>query len=260
MSPRRRATQLLAAAPLLGALPARASTMAEFTAVADSTIFAEQGGGTAFDAVADGQGGSLWTSVLASGLVRRALMRFDLAAIPRGAVVLEASVEAFMIRLREPQALTLHRVTAAWGEGPSNGGDAGVGAAAGPGDSTWSHRFWPNQPWAARGGDYLISASASTPVSGWPAPVVWASTPALVDDVQGWIDTPSGNHGWIMIGTESGSQNASRLASRHSATPAARPRLRVRWQEPAPGEDVPLPAWALALLGGAAALALRRRR
>jgi MYXO-CTERM domain-containing protein len=250
----------LAAGPLLAALPARATTAGEFTAVADATIFAEQGGGGAYDGVADGQGGSLWTSVLAAGVVRRALLRFDLASIPPGSVVLEARVEAFMIRLREPQTLTLHRVTAAWGEGPSNGGDAGVGAAAGPGDSTWTHRFWPGQRWASRGGDYLLSASAATPVSGWPAPVVWASTPALLDDVQGWVDTPAGNHGWMMIGTESGSQNATRLASRNNPTPAARPRLQVRWLEPAPGEDVPLPPWALALMAGAAALALRRRR
>lgn len=260
MSSRRRAARLLAAAPWLAALPARASTEAVFTAVADATLFAQQGGGTAYDAVADGQGGSLWTSVLAAGVVRRALMRFDLSSIPPGSVVVAASVEAFMIRLREPQPLTLHRVTAAWGEGPSNGGDAGVGAAAGSGDSTWSHRFWPDQLWTVRGGDYLLTASASTPVSGWPAPVVWASTPAIVDDVQGWIDAPSANHGWIMIGTESGSQNASRLASRHSTTESARPRLRVSWIEPASGEDVPLPAWALALLAGAAALAFRRRR
>ena len=260
MTSRRHILPALAAAPLVAVSPARAATVADFAAVADATIFANQNGDTTYDAVADGQGGSLWTSVLAAGVVRRALLRFDLSGIPAGAVVLEASIEAFMIRLREPQALTLHRVTAAWGEGPSNGGDAGVGAAAGPGDCTWSHRVWPHQPWGRRGGDYLLSASASTPVSGWPAPVAWASTPALVDDVQGWVDTPASNHGWMMIGIESGSQNASRLASRHSTSPSARPRLRVRWIEPAPGEDVPLPAWALALFAGAAALALRHRR
>lgn len=228
--------------------------------VADATIFAEQGGGTAYDAVADGQGASLWTSVLAAGVVRRALMRFDLAGLPPGAQVLSARVEGFMIRLREPQSITLHRLSAAWGEGPSNGGDAGVGAAAGPGDCTWSHRVWPGQRWASRGGDYLLSASSSAAVAGWPAPVVWASTAALVDDVQGWVDAPSSNHGWMLIGTESGTQNASRLASRQVGDAAARPRLVVSWQLPQADAQVPLPPWSLALLGGAAAAALWRRR
>jgi hypothetical protein len=257
---RRHLLAALGTAQLLRPAPVQAATLGEFSAVADATIFAEQGGGYAYDGVADGQGGSLWTSVLAAGVVRRALVRFDVSGIPPGAVVLEAGVEAFMIRLREPQTLALHRLTASWGEGPSNGGDAGIGAPALPGDSTWTHRVWPDQRWAARGGDYLLTASATTPVNGWPAPVSWASTPELVDDVQGWIDTPASNHGWMMIGTESGSQNATRLASRHDGSPIARPRLRVRWAEPPPGEDVPLPAWALGLLAGAAALALRRRR
>ena len=106
MTSRRHILPALAAAPLAAVSPAHAATVADFAAVADATIFANQNGDTTYDAVADGQGGSLWTSVLAAGVVRRALLRFDLSGIPAGAVVLEASIEAFMIRLREPQALT----------------------------------------------------------------------------------------------------------------------------------------------------------
>lgn len=227
---------------------------------ADASIFADQGGDTGYDGVADGQGASLWTSVIAAGVVRRALVRFDLAGLPAGAQVLSARVEGFMIRVRESQLIALHRVTAPWSEGPANGGDAGVGAPAGPGDCTWTHRVWPSQRWASRGGDYLLSASSSVAVGGWPAPVVWASTAALVDDVQGWVDTPSSNHGWLLIGTESGSQNAARLASRQVSDAAARPRLVVNWQVPSADAQVPLPPWSLALLGAAAAAAMLRRR
>jgi MYXO-CTERM domain-containing protein len=260
---RRHAARLaLGSASLLPAGAARAQPVTEtvLPAVADATIFAEQGGGTAYDAVADGQGASPWTSVLAAGVVRRALVRFDMSALPPGSQVLAARVEAFMIRLREPQSLALHRIDAAWSEGPANGGDAGVGAPAGAGDCTWSHRVWPNQAWASRGGDYRLSASATTPVSGWPAPVVWASTPALVNDVQGWIENPGSNHGWMMIGTESGTQNATRLGSRESSSATGRPRLVVSWLPPQADAEVPLPPWALALLGAAAAAALVRRR
>ncbi len=249
-------------APSLAPRLARADTPTTtvLEAQADATIFAEQSGGTGYDNVADGQGGSLWTSIIAAGVVRRALLRFDLAAVPFGAEILQVQLEAFMVRVREPQALALHRVTAAWSEGPANGGDAGVGAPAQAGDCTWSHRRWPDQPWASRGGDYLLSASGSTEVGGWPAPVVWTTTPALVDDVQRWVDDPGSNHGWLMIGTESGTQNASRLASRHHPSPSARPRLRLTWRLPAPDAQVPLPGWAVALLGGAVAAALLRKR
>ncbi|NJN00261.1 MAG: hypothetical protein HC793_00845, partial [Aquincola sp.] len=99
-------------------------------ASADATIFAEQTGGTAYDAVADGSGPNLWTSVIAAGVVRRALLRFDLSMLPPGSQVLEAHLDAFMIRLREPQTIALHRITAGWSEGASNGGDAGIGAPA----------------------------------------------------------------------------------------------------------------------------------
>ncbi len=235
-------------------------TTSTFEAQADATVFAEQTGGTAYDNVADGQGGSLWTSVIVAGVVRRALLRFDLTALPFGAEIVQVQLEAFMIRVREPQPLALHRLTAAWSEGPANGGDAGVGAPAQAGDCTWSHRRWPDQPWAARGGDYLLSASATSAVGAWPAPVVWTSTPALVDDVQRWVDDPASNHGWLLIGAESGAQNAARLASRQNPTPSARPRLRLTWRLPAPDAQVPLPGWAVALMGGALAAALLRRR
>lgn len=233
----------LGSASLAHAAVARAQSVTEsvLPAVADATIFAEQTGGTAYDAVADGQGANLWTSIIVAGVVRRALVRFDTSALPPGAQVLAARVEAFMIRLREPQVIGLHRIGAAWGEGPANGGDAGVGAAAAAGDCTWTHRVWPDERWASRGGDYLLTASALADVSGWPAPVLWASTPALVDDVQSWVETPASNHGWMMIGNESGSQNASRLASRESSTAAARPRLVVSWLPPAADAQVPLP-------------------
>jgi hypothetical protein len=265
MTSRRAATRTLvgaavAASGLPGRSRAQAAQLSTLECVADATIFAEQTGGTAYDAVADGSGANLWTSVIAAGVVRRALLRFDLSALPAGAQLLEARLEAFMIRLREPQSIALHRITAAWGEGASNGGDAGIGAPATAGDCTWSHRVWPTQHWSTRGGDYVPSASASVSVAGWPAPVVWASTPALVGDVQGWINSPASNHGWMMIGRETGAQNASRLGSRNSTELSARPRLRVSWLDATADADIPIPAWALAVLGAGAAASLLKRR
>jgi MYXO-CTERM domain-containing protein len=64
----------------------------------------------------------------------------------------------------------------------------------------------------------------------------------------------------MMIGTESGTQNATRLGSRESSSATGRPRLVVSWLPPQADAEVPLPPWALALLGAAAAAALVRRR
>lgn len=230
-------------------------------AVADTTIFGNQGGDTAFDATSDGSGPNLWTAVLASGTTRRALVRFDLSGVPAGSRVVSASLDFFVVRARDEHNTSLHRVLAAWGEGASNGGDAGVGAPAQPGDATWSHRLWPGTPWAQRGGDFVATVSAVRSVGFGPASYTFESTPALVADVQGWLNVPASNHGWILIGDDQGIQNAKRFASRQSGTASARPTLVLTVEPAAPDSgDIPLPPWALALLAAGLAAGLARRR
>jgi hypothetical protein len=242
---------------------ARAATELRVGAVADTTIFAEQSGSTVYDATSDGSGPNLWTSVLAAGVTRRALVRFDLAALPPGSRVLSAQLQLFEVRARDEHVVSLHRVLAAWGEAGSNGGDAGVGAPAQPGDATWSHRIWPTQPWVQRSGDFDATPSSAIAVGLGPGAFVWPSTPRTVADVQQWVDQASSNHGWMLIGDDLGVQNAKRFGSRNNPTADARPVLIVRYESAAAGTDVdiPLPGWALALLGtGLAAALLRRRR
>ena len=232
-------------------------------AMADTTIFGNQGGDTAFDATSDGSGPNLWTSVLASGTTRRALIRFDLSGVPPGSRVLSSSIQLFVVRARDEHALSLHRILAGWGEGAANGGDAGVGAPAQPGDATWSHRIWPTTRWSQRGGDFVATASATRGVGFGPASYTFASTPTLVADVQAWIQNPGSNHGWMVIGDDTGLQNAKRLASRQAGTASARPTLVLTVQPPASeisDGDVPLPAWALVMLGAWLAAHLVRRR
>lgn len=251
----------VAALALCGA--ASASTEVRIGPNADTTIFAEQGGGTGYDAISDGSGPNLWTSVIAAGVTRRALIRFDLTALPAGSRVLSAQLQVFEVRARDEHAVSLHRVLAPWGEAGSNGGDAGVGAPAQPGDATWSHRFWPTQTWTQRGGDVAATPSSTLFVGLGPGAFVWPSTDQTVADVQAWVNQPAANHGWMLIGNDLGVQNAKRFGSRNNATAQARPMLIVRYDEaPAQNDgDVPLPGWALALLGtGLAAAMLRRRR
>ena len=240
-----------------------AMTTASFAPAADTTIF--HGGSTSFDDVADGSGAHVWTSTLASGSFRRALLRFDLSSIPPGAVIREVRLTLYQSRSRTEHPVAVHRLLSSWGEGASNGGDAGVGAAAQTGDATWIRRLHPGAPWAAPGGDFAVALSTSRVVPNVAGLFVeWPSTPAMVADVQQWVDAPASNHGWILIGDEVNSQSAKRFSSRNESAAAVRPRLVVDYEPaPAPGAadgEVPFPPWVLLSLAGLLAAGLARRR
>ncbi|MBW2286700.1 MAG: thrombospondin type 3 repeat-containing protein [Deltaproteobacteria bacterium] len=179
------------------------------------------GSGSVFFAGRTGQG---------SGSVRRALLLFDVAdALPGGAQVTGARLELSLTPSnRQSVALGLYRVTAAWGEGAA-ASSGGRGATATPGDSTWLHSFYDTNRWANRGGDFEAPSSAISTVedAGWYS---WGSTPALVADVQNWLDAPASNHGWILLGGEGAPRTAKSFDSRESADPLARPRLVVEFQ------------------------------
>ncbi len=240
-------------------LPAAAAEVV-LAPVADASIY----GGPGFDNTADGAGPHLWTSNTAGGFTRRALLRFDLGNVPAAAVVREVRLTLVQSRTLAAHEVRVHRVLAPWSEGPANGGSSGSGAQAQAGDVTWLSRVHPSLSWAAAGGDYAATASAALLVGTDPAPYSWGSTPTLVADVQGWIANPATNHGWILIGNEVGDRQGKRFESRENVTVANRPRLVVVYDPPPPlsaeAGDVPLPPWALALLGLAlAGLVLRRR-
>jgi len=171
-------------------------------------------------------------------------------------------LEVFEIRARDEHVVRMHRVLAAWGEGASNGGDAGIGAPAQAGDATWSHRFWPNALWASRGGDFSAAASAALLIGFGPALYTWASTPQLVADVQAWLGQPASNHGWMLIGDDLGLMNAKRFGSRENSSDAGRPTLVVTAGPPVLplAADIPLPPWALAMVAASLGFALWRRQ
>jgi hypothetical protein len=226
----------------------------------DTTIFSSG------DDVADAQGDFLWTSVLASGVVRRALIKFDLSVIPAGATVTEVRLELYQSMTRGAHDVTVHRLLSSWGEGPSNGGGQGAGAPAGPGDATWRYRFYPTVPWSDYGGDFVAAASATLFVGGSSQWYSWISrpleqggpNPLLLDDVRRWLADATQNHGWVLIGDETVERNAKRFqGGENTAEP---PRLIVVFNPPAAPEsgDVPLPGWALGLLGAGLGVAVMR--
>jgi hypothetical protein len=78
----------------------------------------------------------------------------------------------------------------------------GQGFAAQAGDATWANRFYSPTlpiPWTNAGGDFISTTSAETTVGATTnTGYIWLSTPTLVADVQGWVDNPSSNFGWLL--------------------------------------------------------------
>src|SRR5262249_11447282 len=73
--------------------------------------------------------------------------------------------------------------------------------------------------------------SASTIVSAIGT-YTWGSSSQMVADVQDWLDAPSANFGWIVIGEESTPTTAKRFDSRENPTPANRPKLTIVFSPP----------------------------
>ena len=127
------------------------------------------------------------------------------------------------------QIIKLHRTLADWGEGTSVAFGGG-GAPATPGDATWTNRFYPDLDWATPGGEFVATASAAATVGGIGF-YTWNSTPALVADVQAWLDDPTANFGWTVIGNEQTPQQVRRFEAKESIA-AWRPKLVVEFDPP----------------------------
>ncbi len=196
----------------------------------DNTIFSE-------DSATPGQFTSDALSYLYAGktgtnfgpYVRRALLAFDVAGqLPAGSVIQSVQLKLNLNRLGASAtgtALSLYRLTQTWGEGTSDNGSLGYGAPATTNDATWARRFYDTMnplSWTAAGGDFNAVASASRPAA--LGIITWdsATQPTVKTDVQGWLDTPASNAGWILRGDEVNLLTACRFDSKDiGATPPA---------------------------------------
>ncbi len=180
--------------------------------------------------VSNGKGDHLFAGLSAMAEIRRGLLAFDVAAaVPQGSQITSVELRMNMSRssVTVPKSIALHRARASWGEGASNAlGEEGGGAFAEPCDATWLHRFHPGVSWALAGGDYDPVVSSAIPV-GPVGGYVWSSTPAMVADVQAWLDQPAENHGWIVIGDEVAVGTTKRFDTRDHPDLAVRPQLTV---------------------------------
>jgi hypothetical protein len=217
----------------------------------DNTLYEEVSG-----ALSNGAGPTFFVGKTGGGGIRRGLIEFDLSAIPSGSMVESVSLTIFLEQAQSfPTDVTLHEVLAEWGEGASSAGvRGGIGAPATANDATWQHTFSTRSFWTNAGGDFQPIASATLEVGAEGSTYTWTSPLGLVADVQGWIDAPATNHGWLLRGDESQTGTAKAFATREASTAIHRPALTVTFT------PVPEPGSVAVFLAGLIVLASRRRR
>lgn len=194
--------------------------------IADATIYDNQ-------PTHNGGAGDLRIGRTTSAGSRRVLLRFDLSAVPAGAVVDTVTLQ-MVVTMVPPGFATpapgyLHRVGASWVEGTSSAG--GGGGAEEVGAVSWNAREHGVLDWSAPGGDFAPAASANTIMpDSVGGTAVWTS-PQMVADVQDWVDNPASNHGWILIGDEGVPKSVRQFSSREGANP---PALTISYTLPSP--------------------------
>lgn len=191
----------------------------------DNTLFEDAAGN-----VSNGAGDHLFAGMTATSAIRRAVLAFDVdAAVPDGAEIESVTLDLNMSKtISAARTISVHRLTADWGEGTSNAlAQEGTGAASTDNDATWIHGFYDTVLWSSPGGDYESSATATFSVGNVGS--YEASSQGMADDVQAWLDDPSINFGWILIGDESTSSTAKRFDSREHVAAGNRPQLIITY-------------------------------
>ncbi len=217
-------------AALLLAGPVAADSLV-VTTVDDNTLIQTTGSPVSQGASYNFYAGRVGTN--GEGTLRRGAIKFSLTAIPAGSTIQSVTLELYCSNAGSSTSfpIVLKRMTASWGEG-SSFAFGGGGAPAESGDATWTHRFYPNVFWTTPGGDFVATASATKNVTtaGW---YTWASTSQLVADVQGWVNAPASNFGWLVQGNETTLKSVKRFDT-HEAQPATQPKLTITYTPPAP--------------------------
>lgn len=240
--------------PLLAGLAAVAApTSAEVVdipAAQDSTLYEEP-----FGTLANGAGEYFFAGRTDVGLIRRGVIRFDIAsAIPDGSVITGATLTLHMSRTNTgPQFVSLHRAAASWVEGATDApGEEGTGWPTEFDDVTWAHRLYDTLLWANPGGDFEPASSATTLVGGIDH-YLWGGD-GVAADVAAWAADPAANFGWAILGDEEFILTAKRFDSRSNPAAEFRPSLRIEYVPvPGPGACAALTVAAMCTFG-------RRRR
>jgi hypothetical protein len=224
------ATALLVTA-FVGIIPSLAiAQLANINPIKDNTLYQYD---PAVGDVSNALGQHFFSGETGMGELRRGVLAFDIAGnVPAGSTILGATLSMNMSRTGSatPRIVELHRILVDWGEGTSVApGEEGTGAPATTNDATWRHRFFDTIFWTTEGGDFSATVSASQSVG--PVGVYTWSSSQMRADVQSWLDDPTSNFGWLVLGDESEIETAKRFDTRESASP---PVLTIQYRPPGP--------------------------
>jgi len=191
----------------------------------DATIFSE-------GALSNGGGQYLFSGNTGQSATRRALIDFDLTAVPQGATITAASFFLTVSKTRAAKSTqSLHRLTSDWGEGSRDApGQEGGGAVAQQGDATWTSSFHKEIDWSQSGGDFVKMPSATAAILGTGTTAEWTGE-GLIADVQSWVNGETENFGWILVGDESRANTTKRYFSSNNTKmrEGQKPRLVIRF-------------------------------
>lgn len=203
--------------------------------VKDSSLFSDEPNNS------NGLGISLFAGRTGGDESRRALVAFDIAAaIPAGARIENAGLTLTSFRnsrsdVSADDIFSLHAITTDWGEASAPGSNSGPlgggGTSAATGDATWLSSFHNAANWSTPGGYFATSASAVQTAGLVTAPdslhVTWFGS-GLVADVQNWLDNPTINFGWAVIGDPNNGERTARLFGSRERSEGA-PKLAIRY-------------------------------
>jgi FtsP/CotA-like multicopper oxidase with cupredoxin domain len=200
----------------------------------DNTLYESATG-----ALSNGSGAHFFagrTGTNSGGKIRRGVIGFDVAAnVPPGSTITNVvlTLRASRAAQNTGETVVLRRLLASWGEGASiAAGQEGGGGPSAAGDATWIHRSYPTTFWISAGGDFSGTLSAATIVSGTGS-YSWTSA-QMVSDVQAWLDNPSSNFGWIVLGNEAQIETTKRFDSRENTSLGNRPALVITFTTTGP--------------------------
>lgn len=213
--------------------------------IKDTSLFSESD-------FSNGSGSHLFAGSAGGTGIRRAFIRFPVSenTLPVGSSVTSTSLILHVNQQAQTAVtgnFTVHKTTAAWGEGASNSNSQspgpGFGIQAEIGDATWHLRMVETKAeydsgediytpptgvsWSSPGGDFIQNASATVTIAATGQ--VTFTSQQLAQDVQSWADAPASNFGWCLRGPENDLLVARRFTSRNSSTTSQRPRLVIQY-------------------------------